>query len=246
MEGQAVAHGRASRESTRSTRPRRRALASRVSTGHVAMVVAGLLGALLTMNVVRAADRTHPVLVAATDLAPGTVIGDHSVRVAHIHADDTVLSSLVDGKNLDRVRGQIANAPLRKGSLLSREAVRPASSGAATRVMSFPLPRARAVGGKLTSGDRVDVLSVEHDTGRSGYVATGVTVVGVDGRGSGPLGTSNDVTVSVAVDRGSAGHIARALEVSAVTLVRATGAAPADSAEPFLPSGRGSADGAGT
>jgi Flp pilus assembly protein CpaB len=65
------------------------------------MVVAGLLGALLTMNVVRAADRTQPVLVAATDLAPGTVIGDGAVRVAHIHADEAVLSSLVAGKELD-------------------------------------------------------------------------------------------------------------------------------------------------
>jgi pilus assembly protein CpaB len=209
------------------------------------MAVAGLLGALLTMNVVRAADRTRPVLVAATDLAPGTVIGNGSVRVAHIHADDAVLSSLVDGKSLERVRGQVANAPLRKGSLLSRDAVRPAASGAATRVMSFPLARARAVGGKLASGDRVDVLAVEHDTGRSGYVVSGVTVVGVDGRGSGPLGTNNDVTVSVAVDPESAGRIASALEVSAVTLVRATGAAPARTAEPFLPAGRATAEGAG-
>ena len=209
------------------------------------MVVAGLLGALLTMNVVRAADRTRPVLVAATDLTPGTVIDRASVRVAHIHADDAVLSSLVDGKDLDRVRGQVANAPLRKGALLSREAVRPASSGGAARVMSFPLARARAVGGKLMSGDRVDVLAVEHDTGRSGYVVTGVTVVGVDGRGSGPLGTSTDLTVSVAVDPESAGRIASALEVSSVTLVRATGATPAHSAELFLPSGRASTSGGG-
>jgi pilus assembly protein CpaB len=210
------------------------------------MVLAGLLGALLTMNVVRAADRTQPVLVAATDLAPGTVIGDGAVRVAHIHADEAVLSSLVAGKELDRVRGQVASAPLHKGSLVSREAVRPAASGVATRVMSFPLARARAVGGKLTSGDRVDMLAVEHDTGRSGYVVTGVTVVGVDGRGSGPLGTSNDVTVSVAVDPESAGRIASALEVSAVTLVRATGASPANSVQPFLPTAQASSNGVGS
>ena len=39
----------------------RRALTSRVSTGHVVMVVAGLLGALLTLSALRAADDTRPV-----------------------------------------------------------------------------------------------------------------------------------------------------------------------------------------
>src|SRR5262245_16014436 len=173
-----------------SERPRaaRRKLASRMSTGHVVMVLAGVLGALLTLNVLRAADDTRPVLVAATDLTPGTVVDADSVRVAQIHADDDVVGGLLGGDDLDRVRGQVVTAAVHEGALLARDAVRPVTEGAATRVMSFPLPRARAVAGELDAGDRVDVLAVERDSGRSGYVVSDVEVVAIDGAGSGPLG----------------------------------------------------------
>ena len=43
--------------------------------------------------------------------------------------------------------------------------------------MSFPLARARAVSGRLTSGDRVDVIAVERNTARSGYVLTDAEVI---------------------------------------------------------------------
>ena len=72
---------------------RRRAWASRVSTGHVVMVLAGLLGALLTLTVLHAADDTTPILAAAHDIAPGTVIDDDALRVARVHADATTLAT---------------------------------------------------------------------------------------------------------------------------------------------------------
>ena len=43
--------------------------------------------------------------------------------------------------------------------------------------MSFPIPITRAVGGALVAGDRVDVLSVRHNSGRSSYVAMDATVL---------------------------------------------------------------------
>src|SRR6478736_141249 len=43
---------------------RRRALASRVSTGHVVMLLAGLLGALLTLTLLHASNDTTPMLAA--------------------------------------------------------------------------------------------------------------------------------------------------------------------------------------
>ena len=78
--------------------------------------------------------------------------------------------------------------------------------------MSFPLPRAQAVGGKLANGDRVDVVAVEHDTGRAGYVLTDAEVIAVDAHGGGPLaGASDDVTVTLVVDPESAPRLAAAL-----------------------------------
>jgi Flp pilus assembly protein CpaB len=199
------------------------------------MVLAGVLGALLTLNVVRAADRTTPVLVAATDLTPGAVIDTDSVRVARVHVDDDIAASLISSAEIDDVRGRVATATMSEGMLLSRDLLQPETAGSASRLMSFPLSRARAVGGKLASGDTVDVLAVEHDTGRTGYVVTGVDIVSVEGGTSGPLDTEGDLTVTVAVEPNDAARLAGALEVSTVTLVRSTGAAPVAASEPFAP-----------
>jgi hypothetical protein len=91
----------------------RREIRSRLSTGHVVMVLAGALGVLLTLSVLRAADDTRAVLVAARDLAPGSVIGDASVRVAHLHADGPVLATLIDAGQLSACAG--GSSPRRCG-----------------------------------------------------------------------------------------------------------------------------------
>jgi Flp pilus assembly protein CpaB len=221
----------------RAARSRRRTYASRVSTGHVVMVLAGVLGALLTLNVLRAADTTTPVLVAAKDLTPGTLIDADAVRVAHVHVDRNVLAALFPATALDDLRGQVATSTVHKGSLLSRDQLQAVDGGAAERLMSFPLSRAHAVAGKIDAGDRVDVLAVERDTGRSGYVVTNVPVVAVEGGHSGPLDTNGDLTITVSVDAGDAGRLAAAVEVATVTLVRSTGAPPLQDADEFRPSG---------
>jgi Flp pilus assembly protein CpaB len=201
------------------------------------MVLAGVLGALLTLNVLRAADSTTPVLVAARDLTPGSVIGDDAVRVAHIHADGDVLAPLLPAAAMEQLRGQVATTSVAEGSLLSREQFTGADAGGASRLMSFPLPRARAVAGQLDAGDAVDVLAVERDTGRSGYVVTNLQVVAIEGGSSGPLDTEGDLTITVSVAPRDATRIAAALEVATVTVVRSTGAAPLTDIEPFEPSG---------
>ena len=204
----------------------RRTWTSRVSTGYVVMLLAGLLGVVLTLSVLRAADDRRPVLVAATDLVPGTVIDDASLRVAQIDAGDDVLATLFAPNDLDALRGQVAVAAVPAGALVTRDAVRAAEAGAATRAMSFPLPRARAVGGRIDAGDRVDVLAVERDGSRAGYVMADAEVLDVDGETGGPLGAPDELTITLAVDHDDAIGLAAALEAGTVTLVRATGAAP--------------------
>ena len=203
----------------------RRALTSRVSAGHVVMVVAGLLGALLTLSALRAADDTRPVLVAARDIVPGTVIDGRSFRTSSIHADAGVLATLFDANAIDDLRGQIAVARIPAGSLLTHDDVRAVAAGEAPRAMSFPIPVTRAVGGALAAGDRVDVLSVQHNTGRSKYVATDATVLAFSNHGGGALQGSDDASITLAVEPEVAARIASALETGSVTLVRATGAA---------------------
>ena len=140
--------------------PRRRALAGRVSTGHVVMVLAGVLGVLFTLSALRAADHTRPMLAAARAIAPGTVIDGRSLRVARVHVDNDVLATLFDESDLRALQGRVAVEQIPAGALVTRDSVRGAAAGAAPRAMSFPIPRSRAVGGALVNGDRVDALSV--------------------------------------------------------------------------------------
>jgi Flp pilus assembly protein CpaB len=190
------------------------------------MLLAGVLGVLLTLSVLRAADDTQPILVAERDLAPGTVVQDASVRVARVHADDAVLGTLFSAVDADALRGQVVLAAIRAGEPLTRSTVRAASTGAAPRVMSFPIARARAVGGALVRGDRVDVLAVD-ERKRAEYVLSDAEVVDVDAPASGALGGIGDnVTISLVVDADDAPALAVAVDAGSLMLVRATGAVP--------------------
>jgi Flp pilus assembly protein CpaB len=211
-------------------------MSSRVSTGHVVMVLAGALGVLLTLSVLRTADDTRPVLVASHDLAPGTVITDASVRVAHIHADESVLATLFHSDQVEGLRGRVVTAIVRQNELVARGAVSELDAHASTREMSFSIARARAVGGKLSTGDRVDVLAVDHSSGRAGYVVTDAAVVAVEGRSGGALsGASDEVTITLIVEPATAPQLASAVDAGTVMLVRTTGAPVAHGQTPFIP-----------
>jgi Flp pilus assembly protein CpaB len=223
---------RVGRDAGIAPRAARRALTSRVSTGHVVMILAGLLGVILTLTLLRASDEGQAVLVAASELTPGAVIDDDSVRVERVDAQAGVLGSLFTPDDLQRLQGDVATSSIAEGALLTRDTIRSASAGAAKRSMSFPLPRARAMSGALVRGDRVDVIAVRRDTSEAGYVMTDVEVVDLDGARGGPLGGGPDeVTVTLAVELDTATRLASALESGTVTLVRSTGAAPYDAAD---------------
>ena len=206
----------------------RRAVTARVSAGHVVMLLAGALGVLLTLSALHAAANTDAVVVAAHDLVPGATLQAADLRLAQVHADHRVLAEVFGGGALASLHGQVVTALVPAGALLTRGSVQNAVSNAA-RVMSFALPRARAVDGHLAAGDRVDIVAVDHDSARASYVLTGVELVAVDTSGRGPLsGASDDITLSIAVDAPDAPRLAAALEAKTVTLVRATGARPVE------------------
>jgi len=202
------------------------------------MLLAGALGVLLTVSLLRSAGHTEPVLVAARDLAPGTVLDAGNVRVSRVHADASVRATLIPGDQLAAVKGQVVTGTVRGGALLTHDLVHRVDAHAATRVMSVPIARAKAVDGRLAAGDHVDVLGVDHDTGRAGYVLTDAEVVSVDTHSAGALsGASDDVTVTLVVDGANAPRLASAVDAGTVMLVRSTGAAPLANDRLFDPSG---------
>ena len=101
----------------RAVAARRRALTSRVSTGHVVMVLAGVLGVLLTLSALRAADNTRPVLAATSDIAAGTVVDAHSFRPTRVHVGSDVLATLFDASELAGLRGRVAVERIPAGAL---------------------------------------------------------------------------------------------------------------------------------
>jgi len=196
---------------------------TRVSTGHVVMVLAGALGVLLTLSVVHAADHTRAVFAAAHDLAPGSVLDASAIRLTRVHANAAVNASLFGLEQRASLRGRVVTGSVAAGALLTRDNVRNASDGAAPRIMS--LPKARAVDGALARGDRVDIIAVDHEQRQAQYVMHDVLVVDVDARGSGALsGASDDVTVTVDVDGASAPRLAAAVDTKVVSLVRTASA----------------------
>jgi Flp pilus assembly protein CpaB len=191
------------------------------------MVLAGALGVLLTLTILRSADDTQPVLVAAHDLAPGTVLEAASFRVARVHADGGVLATLYASDQIDALRGHVVTSIVHAGELVAHTAVADHDRKSSVRTMSFPIPRSRAVAGKLETGDRVDVLAVDHDSGHAAYVTTDAEVVSTESRSSGALsGASDDITVTLVVDPVTAPALAAAVDGGTVMLVRATGAPP--------------------
>jgi Flp pilus assembly protein CpaB len=216
-------------------RAARRSLASRLSAGHVVMLVAGLLGVLLTLRLVRAADESRPVLVAARDLVPGSVVDERAVRVGRVVADADVLASLVPAARADDVRGMVVTVPVAAGALLTRPSLRAPASGDAPRSISVPIARSRAVAGDVATGDRVDLVSVDPDSRVARYVADGVEVLAVAGATDGPLGAGDELTVTLAVAPDSALAVAAAAASESLFLVRATGAEPLPPVPPAAP-----------
>jgi len=204
-----------------------RLAALHLSSGHVVMIVAGALGVLLTLGVLRSADRTVPVVVAARDLGAGAVIEAADLGVARVRAGSATMATLVRADDAVALEGRTLGGPVGAGAPVLRSALRPAGRDDARRTMSFPLPRARALAGRLEPGDRVDVVTVGRDASVGAYAVTGAEVVAVDGSADGALGGGGDeVTVTLTVTPAIATRIAGALDAGSVTLVKATGAVP--------------------
>ena len=106
--------------------PRRtgRGVVSRLSTGHVVMLVAGLLGIVLTLSVLRSADDTRSGLGRRGRRRTGH--GDRRrfrADGAHRCRQRAVMASLYGPEDLDALEGRVATASIAKGSLVTRDAV---------------------------------------------------------------------------------------------------------------------------
>lgn len=199
----------------------RRPLRSRWSFGHLVMVVSALLAALLNLVLLRAGDTTVQVAVAAVDLPAGVPVTADRLRFAAAGGDEGVVDALVRREDVAAVVGSVPRAEVPAGVPLRRSDLQPAAAPDGRRAMSIPVEPAHAAGGALTTGDRVDVITVAG--GEARYVLTAAEVLAVASGGGGLSGLSG-FSLTVAVDAEQALAVAEALQAGGIEVVRATGA----------------------
>jgi Flp pilus assembly protein CpaB len=141
------------------------------------------------------------------------------------------------------VAGRIAGATIEPGELVMRRLLRPRAARRGLRAISIPIDPARAVGGHLAVGDRVDVLLADERT--VAIIVPDAEVLAVDQRGRGGIGDSaSPFTVTIAVDEEQSRAVAAAVVGDGLSFARTTGATPANPATPTpTPAGAPAASG---
>ncbi len=203
---------------------RARLFRGRWSSGHMVMVVTGLLGAVLSLAALRAGDHRTSIAVAARDLRPGEVITARSFRFTSIVLDDTIAASMIPSDAAAGLHGSIVATRIDRGAPVARHDLVRAAASQRRRSLGIAVAPERAVGGGIGAGDVIDVLSIDPDN--PGIVVAGLRVLDVR-RAQGALATTNDtMTVVVALDAADARRLAAVLGTDKFVLVLATGAAP--------------------
>lgn len=204
---------------------------ARLSTGHLVMIVAGLVGMTLTVAALRADEGGTEVAVATHEIRAGEVIHASDLRVDRIRAGRDVLSTIVGASGARSLRGEIAVATIAENAVIPRGAVRTPAAGAGLRAMSIPLDPSLAVGGRLAAGDRVDVLFTDRTA--ASIIVTDAKVLAVDERGRGGIGESTSpFTLTIAVDARESLLVAAAIADGHISIARTTGSTSSQGTAP--------------
>lgn len=215
---------------------RHRPLTTRLSAGHLVMIVAGLLGALLSLAVLRASDHRIEVAVAASDLRPGTTVSRDSFRFTRVAMDSHALSRMVRPGDVHALEGSVVAMEIREGEPVTRSALLRPAAPARQRSLSIPVTPERAVGGDLEAGDRIDVLSTDPES--SGLVVAGLRVLDIKRSGGALSGGDDKLAVVVALQAAEAERLAPVLGGDKFVLVLSTGAEQVSVGPPPGPTSR--------
>lgn len=206
----------------------RRRWLGRLSGGHVAMLLAGLVAATANYALLRGDDDTTPVVVAARAVSAGETVTSDLFRTVGVPLDSDLAARVLTPDDLDALAGAVTAAPLVAGDPVRRSDLRPAAAAGGLRRMSIPVERVHAAGGDIEPGDRVDVVAVSDGAAR--YVLAGVEVLAVTRGGEGALEGLDRFAVTVAVDGDRALCVAEALTAGAIEVLVSTGARPVEAA----------------
>ena len=174
----------------------RRPARSRLSKGHVVMLVTGLLAAVLTYAALREATGVGTqVLVAAVDIPAGQTAGAASFSTTEVRGPAT--TSLIAAGDLPKVAGKVAVVDIPRGALVTPQELRPAASPPPQ--MAIPVDPDTIPGGPkaLSAGSRIDLVGV-NQAGLPVQVS-GLEVLGPPTPSHSPFETASKVSIDVAV-----------------------------------------------
>jgi Flp pilus assembly protein CpaB len=143
----------------------------------VALIFVALLG---SWGAISANSKRTTVLVAAHQLAAGTVLSRGDLRSAELGGDSAVVASIVPERELPQTLGRRLSAPVPAGSPLASAALTAPASQTAT--MTLAVPEFDVTGPSLQAGESVGVLATfGAGTGQASarVVARGLRVVAV-------------------------------------------------------------------
>jgi Flp pilus assembly protein CpaB len=210
--------------------PRRR-LVTRLSSGHVVMIVAGLLGAVLALAALRSEPRGVEIAVAAHEIRGGETVGADDFRAERMQAPKRLLGTFVRPQQVRSLRGDVATSTIGSGEAIVRRQLRPRAARGGLRAMSIPIDPARAVGGRLSAGDRVDVLFAGDR--EVSIIVRDAEVLAVDAKDRGGIGeTISPFTVTIAVDARQSQLLAAAIADGDISIARTTGASSSKGTDP--------------
>jgi Flp pilus assembly protein CpaB len=190
------------------------------------LAVAAVVGALAF----RGADAAPvQVLSLGREISAGEAVGAADLVPLRINVNDDALGHLVRADRADLIAGRVATRHLQPGELLRPNDL--VESGPAVREVSIPVGADHVPSGRLSAGDRVDVLATYGDNrdARTVVVARSIEVVAVTSQqsliGGGDAGALSAVTV--ACDERTAALLVFAARSAKVDVARALGTSSA-------------------
>lgn len=172
------------------------------------------------------AAETTPVWAAARDLPEGTKISALHLKEVQVRMPSDLLGRYATSSA--ELAGGVLLAPVHAGELIANDWVGTGPEAVAGRSLTIPVSPEHAVGGRLRSGDTIDVYAT-FDSGdtraRTTAVVRGIQVLGTVDAGGLITGEEATVGVTVAVTPDQAARLAFAVRAAEIDIARVEGPA---------------------
>lgn len=203
----------------------KRKVGSRFTSGHLLMVVSGMLAFLLSLVVFTSKTATITVFVAKEDIVAGKRISPSLFQPKEIPSS-SLNDVYISKDELTQNKTYFAARSIAKGEPFLDESRTPEVNQSDVRLQSIPIDKTLAVSGKLSRGDRIDVIYTPEDGCAERVLRNLEIVENPDSSGGGALGGgSGKFTITVAIEKaGDDLTLAGIISSGKFQVVKATGA----------------------